>query len=107
MVLNEEQQADVLALLKRGEWAAGEHGACIDCDGFDFHTRACRVAHWLRALGGEAERQRQVDDAHRAALPRAPSPWAAKFPTTNAVESLLFSGIGQSFDSDVIFGKKP
>lgn len=44
---------------------------CAECVGWDairgYHSSKCRVAHWLRVFGGEAERQRQVDAAHEEA----------------------------------------
>jgi len=54
-------------------------GECISCQApkdpltlkDPAHRPACRLAHWLRVFGGQAEVQRQVDAAHEAALSEA------------------------------------
>lgn len=83
-----EAQADapeeLLRLLRRGEvemFASHDAIGCIECGAMTPyqrlvtgpanaapHTRECRLAHWLRVFGGQAEVQRQVDAAHEAAV---------------------------------------
>ena len=50
------------------EFGSTNDEACSECGEFRAHDTQCELAAVLRAVGGELERQRQVDAAHAAAV---------------------------------------
>ncbi len=64
-----ENPAELVGILR--VIADVDDGACLVC-GETGHNRVCQVAKWLRVFGGEAEVQRQTDQAHLEAIR---NPW--------------------------------
>ena len=64
-----KRREELLEALKHGERLGENYEDCGSCAGvLSEHSRTCPLAHMLRIVGGEEERQRQVDAAHGEAL---------------------------------------